>query len=160
MKRIVTLGFIVILSFVLLVGCGGNNGAGGTDNNTGTASEPVNDSDGASNDASSGTEVAATLSPPAWLIGEWTPADPVLNNQDILVTNSNVVFNSGLLDIEWQIKNVGLAVEESLDGEVYTLSYETGDFTTTYIFNNQGNNTMVLRFGIGDTMQDMDFVKK
>jgi len=160
MKRIVTLGFIIILSFVLLIGCGGNNGTEETNNNASTADEIANNSDDASNDAASATDVTDVVSPPAWLIGEWTPADPVFDNQDILVTNNNVVFNSGILDIEWQVKNAGLVVEESLDGEVYTLTYEAGGVATTYIFKNQGNNAMVLQFGMGGNLQDMDFVKK
>jgi len=182
MKRIVTLGFIVTLSFVLLIGCGGNNGVEETNGATSTAGETAIDSDGASNDAAPDTGVAAgettdnsddasndaapgagvtaVVSPPAWLIGEWTPADPVLDGQDILVTDNNVVFSSGILDIEWQVKNAGFVVEESLDGEAYTLSYEAGGIVTTYIFKNQRNNAMLLQFGMGGTLQDMDFIKK
>jgi len=160
MKKIVILGLIAMLSFVLLVGCVGNNGTQQTGDNAGTTGETANNSDTASNNAAAGSDATTSLTPPAWLIGEWTPADPVLDNQDILVTNDNVVLNSGLLDIEWQIKNVGLVVEESFDGDNYTITYVIGEMTTTYIFKNQGNNTLILRFGINETLMDMDFIKK
>ena len=160
MKRIITLGLIVILGFALLTGCNGNNGSEDTGNNAGTAGETANNADNAANNATPDTNVTPVVSPPAWLIGEWTPADPVLDNQDISVTDNNVVFNSGMLDIEWQVKNAGLVVEESLDGDTYTLSYEAGGVVTTYIFKNQGNNAMLLQFGMGGNLSDMDFVKK
>ena len=160
MKRSITLAFIVILSLVLLTGCGGDNATEDTGTDTGTVNEAVVNTEDTDGEAPAQTDDAAVVSPPAWLVGEWTPKDPVFEGQDILVTDSNVVIGSGALDIEKQANSGSLSVEDSLDGEVYTLSYEVGGVVTTYIFKDLGNNEMLLQFGMGGNLMDMNFVKK
>jgi len=153
---LVIVGLIVILSLVALSACGRTTPA---DDANGNASTESPSADGA-DDAATTPNEAGVVSPPAWLVGEWTPKDPVLDGQDILVTENNVVFNSGLLDIEWQVKNTELEVSDSTDGEVYTLAYNAGGVDFSYVFTPKGENALTLRINTGDVGTDMDFVRK
>jgi hypothetical protein len=75
------------------------------------------------NEEESTTETGGKLNPPAWLIGKWTReiANPA---EDIVVTAHNVTVSSGNLDFSFQIENEYLSnFKETLNGNLYTLSY-------------------------------------
>ncbi|MCL2491331.1 MAG: hypothetical protein FWE87_01060 [Coriobacteriia bacterium] len=157
MKKILVVGFVIVLSLVLLTGCGTDDVADETNNATSAVSETQDQTD----DAATTAESAGVLSPPAWLIGEWVPEEQVIDGQDVVVTENNVTFNGGSLDIEWQVKNAGGEASETTDGDTYTILYSAGGYDFTYTFTKQSENAIALRAGIGDEPgTDVNFVRK
>jgi Flp pilus assembly protein CpaB len=87
-----------------------------------------------------------TLSPPAWLIGNWEPQSGN-GIEDIKVTTHNVVINSGNLDFSDQIERKYLNVEEIINGSVYILAYTSNNqvgFGGSYTFEPSGNGKMIV----------------
>ena len=159
--KALTLTLVLILILTALAGCTVNTG----NTNTATTAPPANS--GNTNDPgspapeppadNSGTD--GSLTPPAWLIGSWTPEDGA-SGEDIEVTAKNVTVSSGNLDFSWQIKNVGLEIKESLDGEIYTLSYTAGGADTVYTFAPGENGSMKLTSKLGGLGMESVYRKK
>ena len=131
MKRILTIGLILILALSLLTACGGSDGdsdnGGGTGNNT-----PAG-------------ETVGRLNPPGWFVGEWeTTEGGNPQAEKIKVTEHNVVVSSGKLDFSWQINNVGLEVKEITDENHYRLEYTQQDIPFSYDFTLKEDGSMVM----------------
>ena len=139
MKKILVLGLILLFAFSLLTACG-KSGGGSSGNN----GDPAGKTDG-------------MLNPPAWLIGDWVTTDPTEN---IKVTERNVVLSSGNLDMTWQMKNVGLKVEETTDGNVYRLAYSAAGMDFSYTFTSQEGGGMTCRTGVGGVGVVAAYTKK
>ncbi|MDR2035873.1 MAG: hypothetical protein LBP91_04285 [Coriobacteriales bacterium] len=142
MKKILVIALMLALSLTLLAACNGSNPSGNNSDSSNTSDTPAGTEDSSGNINTSGE-----MNPPSWLVGTWIcDAD----GEVVKVTANNVVVSSGNLDFSWQIKNIGLKLEESTNGDAYAINYTASGIDFMYTFTSLTSDTMEMKITLGD----------
>ncbi|MDR0283227.1 MAG: hypothetical protein LBI53_08340 [Candidatus Peribacteria bacterium] len=144
-KKNLVLTLVLIFS-LSLAACSDNNNNNSTGVNTST-SYPANNPD-----------TIGGLTPPAWLIGSRTPEEGTFG-EDVMVTADNVTVSSSNLNFGVQVNKGWIELDESLDGDVYTLAYTVANIEFAYIFEPK-NGGMLMTINVDGAIANSMYKKK